>query len=800
MLNGKTVIWHPGDDDQGNLLGTARTLDQEDGTELRSPMGKGLLSRDGWSVVDDSNSPLFTSDDFSFPRGESSPWPWVVRRTPCDRQDWYFFGYGHDYKQALEDFRSVSGAIPLPPRWSLGAMWTRYWPYTDRDLLDLVRQFHDENVPLDALVIDMDWHLSQFQLKARGEHDQSELRSLGWDGYTWNRSLFPYPKDFLDEIHRDGLRISLNLHPANGVQTWEESYPAMARAMGIDPATKKYVPFDILSQKFARNYMDILHHPLEKMGVDFWWIDWQQANAVKTPGVDSTFWLNYVHFTDQQREGKRPLLFGRWGGLGNHRYEMGFSGDVRTSWNSLAFQPYFTATAANVGFAYWNHDIGGHVPGPVDPELYTRWVQWGVFSPAFRIHTAPSVYADRRIWAYPEPYSDVMRAAFKLRYAMLPYIYTEARRTYDTGVAFLRPLYYEWPEYDAAYRYRDEYLFGDNMIVAPVVSPADATTKLAEEKLWIPAGDWVEMSSGKHFKGPIEVMRQYQINQIPILLRAGTILPEAPEMLRSDAHAVDPLILNITPMEDGAHSSYQLYADGDDGEKYQRGEDAWTTLHAARAGARMEIRIERETGSYPDMPKERGYRIVLPGDWPPARVSVNGKQVEYRPFGKGAGWRYDGSQLATVIDTPRFDVRSAVTVIVDRDPALESQRWKLDGLAGAVESYHAAQTVMTDELPVAHPPDSLSSAAEFAMRVTYHPETIAGEINGLLASGPQIAADVAQAQIHAPDAVHKAVLRVTPDEHSPLFARREAEFAARADEVTALIKQAQEELPKQQAR
>ena len=98
--------------------------------------------------------------------------------------------------------------------------------------------------------------------------------------------------------------------------------------MGIDPATKKYVPFDITNKKFATNYLDLLHHPLEKQGIDFWWLDWQQEDNTNTPGVNPTWWLNYVHFSDQAREGKRPLLFHRWGGLGNHRYQIGFSGDT----------------------------------------------------------------------------------------------------------------------------------------------------------------------------------------------------------------------------------------------------------------------------------------------------------------------------------------------------------------------------------------------------------------------------------------------------------------------------------------
>ena len=422
------------------------------------------------------------------------------RREPGS-SDWYFFGYGHDYRKALGDYVRVAGRIPLPPRFAFGAWWSRYWDYSDQELDELVKGFRENDVPLDVLVIDMGWHISKDQLKAAGENDQSS-HELGWTGYTWNKVLFPDPDDFLKKIHEEGLKATLNLHPASGVEPWEKAYPAMAKAMGIDPATKKYVPFDITDKKYATNYMDLLHHPLEKQGIDFWWLDWQQEQHTTMPGVMPTWWLNYVHFTDQQREGKRPLLFHRWGGLGNHRYQIGFSGDTISVWDSLAFQPWFTATAANVGYAYWSHDIGGHIPGAVDPELFTRWVEFGAFSPILRTHTTKNPDAERRVWAYPEPYSVVLRSTFQLRYALEPYIYTEARRTYDTGVAFFRPLYYDWPEDDAAYESKGEYIFGDQMLAAPVATPADKVSGLATEKVWLPKGDWIEWPTGKHLNGP----------------------------------------------------------------------------------------------------------------------------------------------------------------------------------------------------------------------------------------------------------------------------------------------------------
>ena len=322
-------------------------------------------------------------------------------------------------------------------------------------------------------------------------------------------------------------------------------------------------------------------------------------------GVTPTWWLNYVHFTDQQRQGKRPLLFHRWGGLGNHRYQIGFSGDTVSVWDSLAFQPWFTATAANVGYAYWSHDIGGHMPGAVDPELFTRWVQFGTFSPILRTHTTKNPDSERRIWAYPEPYSDILRAEFQLRYALQPYIYTEARRTYDTGVAFVRPLYYDWPEAPEAYTSKGEYLFGDQMMVAPVVAPADKVSGLAAEKIWLPEGEWIEWPTGKHLTGPATVSRSFSIDQIPVYVKAGAIVPMQPPMRYTGEKPVDPLIVNVWPLKPGTSSNYSVYEDSGASVEYQRGVFARHPIKAAQDGDVLRVEIGPVEGSYPGMMKSR---------------------------------------------------------------------------------------------------------------------------------------------------------------------------------------------------
>ncbi|MGO8932739.1 MAG: TIM-barrel domain-containing protein [Terracidiphilus sp.] len=746
-VDGEKKVWHPGDADSENLQGTTRTLDTARGSKTEEPIGQGLVSRAGWVLVDDSTRPLFDSADFRFLQGEKSEWPWVMERPanekPGSYSDWYFFGHGHDYKQALGDFVRVAGRIPLPPRFAFGVWWSRYWAYSDQEFAGLARAFRENDTPLDVMVIDMDWHMSDEQLRAMGAVDQSG-EMLGWTGYTWNKVLFPDPDAFLKKLHEDGLKTTMNLHPAAGIEPWEEAYPAMARAMGVDPATKKYIPFDPTDKKWATNYLDLVLHPLEKQGVDFWWLDWQQWQTTNLPGVNPTWWLNYVHFTDQQREGKRPLLFHRWGGLGNHRYQIGFSGDTISVWDSLAFQPWFTATAANVGYAFWSHDIGGHMPGAVDPELYTRWIQFGIFSPILRTHTTKNPDSERRIWAYPEPYSAVMRSAYQMREAMQPYLYTEARRTYDTGVAFFRPLYYDWPEDDAAYTSKNEYLFGDQLIVSPVTAPADKISGLATEQVWLPKGDWIERPTGKHFAGPTTVERSFTIDQIPVYVRAGTILPMQPAMLHTGEKPVDPLIVNVWPLAPGAASSYSVYEDSGVAVEYQRGVFARTPVKATEDGDKLRVEIGPVEGSYPGMLKSRGYEVRLPADWPPVTVTVNGKAVGFVKPGETGGWTFEGNTLTTVIPVPSGSVNAKVVVVVQRANGRIAQRGELDGFAGEMTRLRGTDEALQQTGPVWGPSNALVDAMQTGDRLSYYPGRIDGELAHFHDALKQAQADVAQ--------------------------------------------------------
>ncbi|MCD6204707.1 MAG: DUF5110 domain-containing protein [Candidatus Marinimicrobia bacterium] len=653
--------WIPGMENKGNLLGTIRTLDGFDGTIMNWSTKKpialkpGILSRDGWVLIDDTNRPLFDNSD----------WQWVTVRPEKESQDLYFFCYGSDYKTALKDFISVAGKIALPPKYAFGIWWSRYWEYTDLEFRELIKEFEIHNVPLDVLVVDMDWHITS---KPEWYKDGKKIKDqageqIGWTGFTWNRNYFPEPKDFLRWTEEKGLKVCMNLHPASGIQPHEEKYPEMARAMGIDPATKQYVPFDIVNRDFAENFMKIILHPMEADGVDFWWLDWQQWSTTKIPGVNPTFYLNYVFFSDMERRNKkRPIIFHRYGGLGNHRYQIGFSGDAFINWKSLDYQPYFTATAANVGFGFWSHDIGGHMYGESTPELYTRWVQFGAFSPILRTHCTKAGHEggiERRIWAYPLEYFYAMREAFLLRKALLPYIYTAAREAYDTGISMCHPMYYEYPKEENAYRFPNQYMFGDDLLLAPVTQPIGQDSLFVQKDIWLPDGEWIEWHSGTVLKGEKVVQRSFCIDEIPIYVRAGAIIPMVPEPECGKTDDDHTLILNVFP---GKSGECTIYDDAGDDNQYKNGACSFTHVVSTNTGKSQKVLVEAVKGRYPGMPESRDYEIRFLNRFPPESVRINGIEIPYQADGGANSWRYNGNDQSIRVYTSEMSVHRNVKI------------------------------------------------------------------------------------------------------------------------------------------
>ena len=661
--------------DKENLLGTMRTIDGRSSIkDLLPRMEQGILSRRGVTVVDDTHTPLFV-------KGGDYWKKWVTGRAASPRppqaarsanapyqsyRDITIFAYGHDYKGCLGDYVRVAGRIPLPPRWAFGYWWSRFWPDTDTDYREVVRTMNSLNIPMDVCVIEMYWH-ETWNIGDRPDLRDESGQRVGWGGYTWNRRYFPDPKATFRFLHDNGLKAPLNVHPACGIPPMEECFERFARDYGWKG--KKTIPFRAEEERWAEVFFKDVIEPLEADGADFFWLDWQQklmANGM--PTLSNTFWLNHLFFEHSGESrfapsAHRPIIYHRWGGLGSHRYQIGFSGDGKVSWSMLEAIPWFTSTASNVGYGYWGHDLGGHMKPEGDDaangELYTRWMQCGVFTPIFRTHTTKDRRLERRIWKFADHFL-TLREAFHLRYRLGPYIYTAAREAYDTGVSMCRPMYYDWPEEDAAYSAVNAYMFGNDMLAATVSKPVDAITQEAEIDVWFPEGTWYDVSKGELIevgRGGRTMRRGYMVDENPWFIRGGAIIPMYPDSVnRLGNPGTDDLVLFCAPktIKPSNLQTFNLYEDDGDNADYA-------------TNFRRTV-IRREGNRIIIGPRKGAYTLKFPLAAPPTVAKVNGVDC---------AWEYDADDLAVVVRTPPQDGTRETVVELVYDVAGE-----LSGLKG----------------------------------------------------------------------------------------------------------------------
>ncbi|HTV81656.1 MAG TPA: TIM-barrel domain-containing protein [Acidobacteriaceae bacterium] len=621
--DGSWQTWHPGDPQRANLGGTLENLDGASGAE---PLPDGVVSRDGWF--------LYRDDTFLLSDG---PHPWIRPRPTDEIDDWYFFGYGQDgYPTALKDLTAISGRIPLPPRFMLGSWRSRYFSYTQDQFQQLALAYDAHRFPLDVLVMDMGWHTTPH-----------------WGALDWNRQLIPHPTAMLHWLHDRQLHVTLNWHPNDGVGPWYSQYEELCRALGINPASQKVIPFEDTNEKFMRNYYKLLMDPLEKQGVDFWWLD----------GGIHLGWDNALDFWNIGRPetGRRGASFSRWGGWGDQRYPVWFSGDTSSLWRTLRFEVPFTATAGNVGADYWSNDISGFRLKIPNSELFTRWVEFGALSPVFRTH-GESEFGNYRIpWDDGDRAEAASRRAYDLRDQLFPYIYSSAYLTWTTSLPLSRPLYLDYPTDQQAYTHPEEYEFGPDLLVAPIVTRGMGRAWLGATDMWFPAGTWWNLLSGERVNDPGNRTVLATADQIPVFARGGVPLPMQKVTPRMAARPANPLVVKVYPGPDGAFTMYE-----DDGisPACLHGTYALTPLRYRNVGTDdVSIAVGPTEGSYAGQPESRQIVVQLAVTAHPAAVTADGSQV---PESSAAvpGYTYDPATATTEVRLPEGPIRKQVRVNV----------------------------------------------------------------------------------------------------------------------------------------
>lgn len=685
-------IWHYGEKVH-DLQGTARTLDDVNG---EVELGHGVVSRFGYSILDDSKSQILLDDGWIEPRKKGV-------------SDLYFFGYGHDYKQALNDFYRLCGKTPMLPRYALGNWWSRYYKYSEESYMELMDKFDEKNIPFTVAVIDMDWH----------QVDVDPKYGSGWTGYTWNKKLFPDPKRFLGKLHDRGMHTTLNVHPADGVQGCEEMYVDMAKEMGVDYENEDPVVCDPASPKFMDAYFKYLHHPREAEGVDFWWIDWQQGNITKVPGLDPLWMLNHYHYLDNARDGKRPLTFSRYAGPGSHRYPVGFSGDSIVTWESLNFQPYFTSTASNIGYGWWSHDIGGHMFGYRDNELALRWVQLGVFSPINRLHSSKNEFMGKEPWQFPMEIGEVMKEFLRLRHQMLPYLYTMNHRAYKENTPLILPMYYTYPAEQVAYTVKNEYEYGTAFIVAPVTEKSVQGVGRARTHVWLPEGTYIDFFTGLVYSGDREMDMYRDLHSIPVLAKAGAIVPMTEEIFGQEA-ARNPETMTIR-VYGGADGSFQLYEDDNESNAYLKDECVLTDMDLKWSTGRFVI--QKAAGRLELIPQKRTWTVEFWGvKDTEVTVEVEGTEVE-------AFKEYDEALGCLKISVPETSATSEIIITLGAPELRENDvKTQVFNLLNQAEIPYMEKVAIMEILD-----KKISNAAKLTQLTAMHPEEgIVGAVGEIL--------------------------------------------------------------------
>ena len=572
-----------------NFKGTNYSLDNTHGkTELRN----GLYSTDGFASIDDSRTLVFT------PEG-------AVGKRPNESIDVYLFIYRKDFNKALKSYFDLTGYPVLPPRYSFGVWWNKDERYKFAEIDKLIQMFDKNKIPLSVLVLGNGWHIPN--KNAEGNTITS--------GYTFDPSLFPEPKSFTDYLHDRNIFLGVNINPVDGIPTTDPVYNKVREKLGSNIGGS--IPFNVYDKNFLRIYLDEIIKPLSDIGVDMFWIDLKNKDDLNT-----LFMLNYATFTEFKNNSKRRgLLLSRNPMIASHRYPVTYSGNTFVDWKVLKMLPRFNSTSANIGLSYWSHDIGGYKGGSEDSELYTRYIQFGVYSPIFRLSSTAGRYYKREPWKWDFKTARIAKDYMRIRHRLIPYIYSEAYAYSKLGRPLTNPLYYDNPEIVDEHEFRNEYYFGSEFLVSPITEQKDKVMDRVVHRMFVPEGDWFDFKNGKKFPGNRRYIGFYKDEDYPVLVRAGSVVPMAiiDDDNVNDTTPPKKMEIQVFP---GANSSYNLYEDDGISSLYQEGYYIVTNIDYNYAPNEYSLIIRPVEGKSNIIPSRRDYKIRFRNTMHAGQVTV----------------------------------------------------------------------------------------------------------------------------------------------------------------------------------
>ena len=625
------------------LGGYRRGLDGVNGYTVTTP---GLLYQDGWSLLDDTTSALYAN-------GTTSPRP---SHNGLPYQDGYVFGYGHDYQRGLSDLATLTGSSELLPRWAYGVWYSEYYDRTAAQYENtILPKFRADGVPLDVLVTDTDFKSPST-----------------WDGWEMDPAKFPDPKAFFDWSAAQGLHNTLNIHPSIVPNDPQYAQAQATAHNGLTLQGDNYV-FDWGKPDQLKAYFD-LHQQMERQGADFWWLDWCCENSSSSlSGVTPDAWINQQYASDTTKQIGRGFAFSRaYGSLqaggysgqaglptgpwADKRTTVHFTGDTTSNWTVLKWEVGYTpGESASTGLSAVSHDIGGFnndgtqaagaEPGSTKDadDLYARWVQLGAFQPIDRLH---GNHSDRLPWQYGTDAKNSAEKFLNLRENLVPYTYTLARQANATGIPVVRPLYLQYPDSQDAYAQDgSEYLYGPDVLVAPVTTPGSSATT----SVWFPPGNsWTDYFTGKTYAGGTTQDVTTDLGTMPVFLRSGGIMTTRTGNVANDVQ--NPLTKATVTVAGGASGQTALYEDN--GTTADLRQSTSTPIRYNDAG--HEVTIGPATGSFAGQVTQRQWTVAFTNATAPSSVTVNGRAV--------TSWTWNAGTRTVTVTAPTQSTSQGLVV------------------------------------------------------------------------------------------------------------------------------------------
>ena len=573
--NNQKISWYYGQKEVRNLSSTAMSLDNV--VDSLPPLEKGLFSLDGITTLDDSNSLCFDEERNI-----------VIGNRSKGYIDLYLFVYGNDFGLCLKDYFTLTGYPKMIPRYVLGNWWSKECRYKDHEILEKIEKFHMRDIPISVFLLDRGW--------SKQDPNFPNIET----GFSFDNNQFTNAPELIKRVHEEGIKFGLNINPQNGFLPCEDNFALASKYLPVNE--KGYISFNPYDYRNLDVFFKVFLNPLENIGVDFYWNDYF------TNDKNVLFVLNDMIHQDLTRLNKRDMVLSRNSTLGAHRYNILYSGRTFVSWDVLKKLPFYNLNSANIGVCWWSHDIGGSVGGIEDSDLYLRSLQLGVFSPILRFNTAKGHYFKREPWKWDIVTSTIANDYLRLRHRLIPYIYSEAYKYHKEGNLLIQPFYYYNIRLYDDPNYVNQYYFGDAFMISPIINPLDEVFNRTIQKIYMPEGIWYDFKTGKKFIGNHKYISFYTIDDYPIFVKQGSIIPMAGTNSFMSYKVPEDLEIHFFP---GQSNTYHLYEDDGETNNYLHGQYAITEIDYNYRQSNYTLIIRPIEGDTSVLPDYRNYKIVF---------------------------------------------------------------------------------------------------------------------------------------------------------------------------------------------